>query len=201
VNPSFLIERKGFITQNRPRPGFAPGLGLFNSTLLIDSIHMSAELTDPYAPPTASVERPQATGIRGFEFVGFGTRLMAVLLDSVIFFVGYIALFFVTLFFLTFEDPEELSFAFVMFSNLAPIAVILAFWTLLGGTPGKLMMGIRIVNIHTGKNVSIFRGLWRYVSYMISSFPLFFGFFWVLWDRENKAWHDHLSGTAVVRRR
>jgi uncharacterized RDD family membrane protein YckC len=62
-------------------------------------------------------------------------------------------------------------------------------------------MGIRIVNIHTGKNVSIFRGLWRYVSYMISSFPLFFGFFWVLWDRENKAWHDHLSGTAVVRRR
>jgi uncharacterized RDD family membrane protein YckC len=145
---------------------------------------MLAALTDPYAPPTSAVERPQATGIRGFEFVGFATRLMAVLLDSAMFVVGYLALFCLIGPLLAIEDPKERSFVFVLFTNLAPIAVVLFFWTVLGGTSRKLMMGIKIVNIYTGKNVSIFRGLWRYWSYMISASPLFIGFLWVLWGRD-----------------
>ena len=38
----------------------------------------------------------------------------------------------------------------------------------------------------------------RFLFAVISLLPLGLGFFWSLLDQDNRAWHDHLSGTRLV---
>jgi uncharacterized RDD family membrane protein YckC len=71
------------------------------------------------------------------------------------------------------------------------------FWVLLGQTPGKLLMGIRIERID-GRPLTIRRALLRYVGYWLSAIPLGLGFLWVLVDERRQSWHDKLAGTYVT---
>jgi uncharacterized RDD family membrane protein YckC len=71
------------------------------------------------------------------------------------------------------------------------------FWTLVGFTPGKAILGLKVVR-RNGAKLSFGRSLVRFFSYWISAIPLFLGFFWVLWDRNHRAWHDKIAGTQVL---
>lgn len=70
-------------------------------------------------------------------------------------------------------------------------------WVLLGQTPGKLLMGVRIARIN-GQPLTIRRALLRYLGYWLSAIPLGLGFLWVLVDDQRQCWHDKLAGTCVV---
>ena len=71
------------------------------------------------------------------------------------------------------------------------------FWTLVGFTPGKAILGLKVVRSN-GENLSFGRSLVRFFSYWISAIPLFLGFFWVLWDSNRRSWHDKIAGSQVV---
>lgn len=71
------------------------------------------------------------------------------------------------------------------------------FWVLLGQTPGKLLMGVRIARIN-GQPLTVRRALLRYLGYWLSAIPLGLGFLWVLVDDRRQCWHDKLAGTYVV---
>jgi uncharacterized RDD family membrane protein YckC len=71
------------------------------------------------------------------------------------------------------------------------------FWVLLGQTPGKLLMGLRIERVN-GQPLTIRYALLRYVGYWLSAIPLGLGFLWVLVDDSRQAWHDKLAGTCVT---
>lgn len=71
------------------------------------------------------------------------------------------------------------------------------FWVLLGQTPGKLLIGLRIARID-GRPLTVRRALLRYVGYWLSAIPLGLGFFWVLVDERRQGWHDKLAGTYVT---
>lgn len=71
------------------------------------------------------------------------------------------------------------------------------FWYFAGQTPGKALLGLRVVTVE-GKRVSIPRGLLRYFGYYLSAIPLFAGFWWVLIDDQRQGWHDKLSQTYVI---
>jgi uncharacterized RDD family membrane protein YckC len=71
------------------------------------------------------------------------------------------------------------------------------FWTLVGFTPGKAILGLKVVRSN-GKKLSFGRSLVRFISYWISAIPLFLGFFWVLWDSKRQSWHDKIAGSQVV---
>lgn len=71
------------------------------------------------------------------------------------------------------------------------------FWTLVGFTPGKAIMGLKVVR-KNGSKLSFGRSLLRFFCYWISALPLFLGYFWVLWDRHHRAWHDKIAGTQVL---
>ncbi|NJD58657.1 MAG: hypothetical protein C3F13_14895 [Anaerolineales bacterium] len=77
------------------------------------------------------------------------------------------------------------------------IAYFTFFWTLVGFTPGKALLGLKVVQ-KDGKKLSFFRSLVRFFSYWISAIPLFLGFFWVLWDPKRQGWHDKIAGTQVL---
>jgi uncharacterized RDD family membrane protein YckC len=71
------------------------------------------------------------------------------------------------------------------------------FWTLVGFTPGKAILGLKVVR-GNGKKLSFWRSIVRFFAYWISAIPLGLGFFWVLWDPKRQGWHDKIAGTQVL---
>ena len=80
---------------------------------------------------------------------------------------------------------------------LVVLTYFVFFWTLLGYTPGKALLGLRIVR-KDGRPLSVGRALLRYLGYWVSAIPLFLGFIWILFDHQHEGWHDKLANTHVV---
>jgi uncharacterized RDD family membrane protein YckC len=80
--------------------------------------------------------------------------------------------------------------------------MVFALWFLSQGkTPGKWMVGIRVVDKRQGSNPGLGRMLVReIIGKVVSGAFLGIGYFWAIFDRESQAWHDKIAGTVVVRR-
>ena len=87
----------------------------------------------------------------------------------------------------------------VLINWVLPAAVIIVFWLTRNATPGKMVVGARIVDARTGKAISVTQGLVRYLGYYVSIFPLCLGLLWVAFDPRKQGFHDKLAGTVVVR--
>lgn len=74
----------------------------------------------------------------------------------------------------------------------------LMFWYFYSATPGKIIMGMKIIDAQTGEPPSMGQNILRYIGYFVSSLPLGLGFFWVLWDKHSQGWHDKMANTVVV---
>ena len=146
---------------------------------------------------------------------GFFSRLVALVLDVVIVTVSSIALGAVISLVTNFfglgaeqlkagSSSQILELVRTLTVGLSALAVLLfvplyfiVFWTLARATPGKRVLGLRIV--HDGQPaITWSRALWRYICYFLSAIPLFLGFFWVLGDSRRQGWHDKLAHTQVV---
>ncbi len=77
--------------------------------------------------------------------------------------------------------------------------VVVSFWAERQGTPGKLMLGLRIVDADGGPLPSLKRLLWRYAGYVVSAMPICLGYLWMLWDRRGQTWHDKMARTVVIK--
>jgi len=76
------------------------------------------------------------------------------------------------------------------------VAYYIGFWLAAGQTPGKRIMGVRIVRTD-GRRVKLGNVVRHFVGYWLSGI-LFLGFLWILVDNQRQAWHDSLSGTIVI---
>lgn len=77
------------------------------------------------------------------------------------------------------------------------IYAVLFIWKT-GATPGKQMMGIKVVRTD-GHNLSLWQAFLREViGKFISGLVFMLGYLWVLWDKNRQAWHDHIAGSYVV---
>jgi uncharacterized RDD family membrane protein YckC len=72
------------------------------------------------------------------------------------------------------------------------------FWRHGGQTPGKKLAHIRVVDAQTHQNASILKLTLRFIGYFLSLITLG-GFFVGLMRKDNKALHDLISGTCVIR--
>ena len=72
----------------------------------------------------------------------------------------------------------------------------IGFWLLSGQTPGKRVLGVRVMRVD-GTRLRLGNALRRKVGYWISSF-FFLGFLWILFDNKRRGWHDKLAGTIVT---
>jgi uncharacterized RDD family membrane protein YckC len=70
-------------------------------------------------------------------------------------------------------------------------------WTFIGGTVGKMVMGLRVVG-PGGSRVGFWRSLRRVIGYFISALTLGLGFLWVIFNKRHHDWADKLAGTSVV---
>lgn len=82
--------------------------------------------------------------------------------------------------------------------------VVYGIWFLVllreGQTPGKKLLGHRVVNCQTGQIPGY---ITMFVREIIGKFVsgLFFGlgYFWAIFDKNAQAWHDKMAGTVVVK--
>jgi uncharacterized RDD family membrane protein YckC len=74
-------------------------------------------------------------------------------------------------------------------------------WGLIGATPGKRLLGLKVVD-HKGRHpIGASRAVLRIVAYMVSSLTLCWGHLLVIFRSDHRALHDILAGTRVVRRK
>ena len=151
------------------------------------------------------------------EFVGFGPRLVALIVDYIVALATItpvLALPIANKLIYGSVDPgndaipagltlsEELSYALgpieVLLTWMLPFAVYLAIWFWIYTTPGKWVMRMAVVDATTGRRASSRQYTIRFFAYFVSAFPLMLGYFAVLWDDRKQGWHDKLAGTVVI---
>ena len=71
------------------------------------------------------------------------------------------------------------------------------FWTRRGQTLGMASWRLRVER-EDGSLLSWGDTVKRLAAALLSWLPLGLGYFWILFDREGRAWHDRLSRTRVV---
>ncbi len=134
-----------------------------------------------------------------FEYVGFWARVGASLVDSVLMaiilipvgriFLGGGAMF-------EWDNPAN-----IMVNGVLPGIAVVLFWVYRQATPGKMLIGAKIVDAKTGGKPSTGQLIGRYFAYYVSTIPLLLGLIWVGIDARKQGWHDKLAGTLVVKAR
>lgn len=127
-----------------------------------------------------------------YELAGFGTRLVAFIIDFIV--LSLIG----TLPFLFF-DPMQMSLVELMVIDIAITTPYnWYFWTRhQGQTPGKRIMNIRVIKTDGGP-LSDADALLRVFGYYVGRWTLFLGYVWAAFDSRNQAWHDKIANTVVV---
>lgn len=72
------------------------------------------------------------------------------------------------------------------------------FWTHNGQTLGMQVWGVRIQNAD-GTAIDLWQALLRFMIAAVSLLALGLGYWWMLWDKQNRTWHDIYSESQVVR--
>jgi uncharacterized RDD family membrane protein YckC len=67
---------------------------------------------------------------------------------------------------------------------------------LTGQTPGKWLLGIKVVPLGGGR-LRLGRAALRVVGYLVSAVPCYLGFLWIL-GHQRRGWHDRIADTEVV---
>jgi uncharacterized RDD family membrane protein YckC len=71
-------------------------------------------------------------------------------------------------------------------------------WTRGGQTIGMRAWRLRVVRAD-GSALGMGRALLRFFTALVSLAALGFGYWWILIDREKRAWHDIAAATVIVR--
>ena len=134
-----------------------------------------------------------------YRYAGFWIRVAAALIDSVLLSV-VIAVPLTLIYGSNYWVSEELIAGFwdVVF-YIVPIVLTVWFWVKYLGTPGKMLLKLRVIDANTGEAISTAKGVGRYLGYYVSAIPLLLGFIWVAFDKKKQGLHDKLAGTLVVR--
>ncbi len=155
-----------------------------------------------------STNETSSTGSTGTEertvqVIGFGPRLIAMIIDGILVaFFGLIlaAIVGVVLIVLEFYVPSD-TLPVNVTTWLSGLAVSVVYfcgsWVNSGQTLGKRVVGNQVVRAD-GTPMTWGRALLRFLGYIVSGIVLSIGFLWVAFDKKRQGWHDKLAGTVVV---
>ena len=131
---------------------------------------------------------------------GFWLRVAASMIDSLLVVVITMPLLY-WIYGDSYFNPDQLSSGFwdVLISWLMPALAAILFWRAKGATPGKMILGLKVVNADSGKPLSVGHAIGRYLGYFVATIPLFIGLLWVGWDRKKQGWHDRLANSVVIK--
>lgn len=133
------------------------------------------------------------------EYVGFWMRFVASVIDSILVMaIVYPIMSAMFGFDNVLAGNVDTGLSLLIELVLPAIAVIL-FWLYRSATPGKMIVGAKIVDARTYGRASTGQLIGRYFAYYVSMLPIFLGFIWIGMDRRKQGWHDKLAGTVVIK--
>ena len=130
---------------------------------------------------------------------GFGRRALAFAIDSFFF----ILLFGILFYALRTSAPESALLNPTYIPAYLFLLVLNAFYftffhSTTGQTPGKMLVGIRVVSTRGGALLVPWDSFMRWFGYFLSGVPLGLGFLWSVIDPDDRAWHDRWAKSVVV---
>ena len=132
-------------------------------------------------------------GMTALEIASAGQRLGAFLVDAVISVLVGIA---------GSAIGSVISGDLVATNTLASIGywiVVLIMVATRGQSPGKMVIGIKIVKTD-GRSIGFGTTLLReIIGKFISSIIILLGYIWILFDGQRQGWHDKIASTYVVK--
>jgi uncharacterized RDD family membrane protein YckC len=131
---------------------------------------------------------------------GFWIRVVALLIDSIVFFLVLASLRFVAgrLGGRQTEEAMAVQVVAAAFAWLFTVLYTTVLHALGGQTVGKMAVGIRVVGID-GELLPVGAAFLRYLAYFVSSLPLGLGFVMAGLRRDKRALHDLIAGSRVER--
>lgn len=146
--------------------------------------------------------------MNGYQYGGFWRRLIAISIDGLLLHGIVISLFFATqdLFIAAGRfgvDSMSVSLIGIVYT-CGGIVLNMAYFTFFHGTggrtPGKMVMGLKVVRSNGAELTPGFAFL-RWVGYQVSRIFLMLGFLWVAFDARKQGWHDKIADTVVIKTR
>lgn len=133
-------------------------------------------------------------------YVGFWKRVAASIVDTLAV-LAVVAPVLLAVYGTSYFSKAESGFAgpvdFLVQVVFPALAVIL-FWKFRGATPGKILIGAKVVDARTLGPLSSGQAIGRYLAYFPSTIVLMLGLLWVAFDKKKQGWHDKLAGTVVI---
>jgi uncharacterized RDD family membrane protein YckC len=136
------------------------------------------------------------------EYVGFWARVLASIIDSIcamMIIVPVILAVYGTEYFTLVQNKFVAGPVDLLVQYIFPAAAIIIFWLTRQATPGKMVIGARVVDAETLGKLSVGQAILRYLGYYVSMIPLFIGMMWVGFDAKKQGWHDKIAGTLVIK--
>lgn len=148
------------------------------------ALPVRAEAPAPAVAPGDAAALPAIAA----EYMGFWIRFAAALIDTVIVSIISGAINWL----MRYGGGE-------VFGILVPLLYYWLFTGLRGQTPGKMALGIKVVNAQGNRPGLGYAALREILGKLISTIVLCIGFFWIAWDKNKQGWHDWIAGTYVVK--
>jgi uncharacterized RDD family membrane protein YckC len=141
-----------------------------------------------------------------YKNTSFMRRLMALVTDVVISTAVYAVILMVTVNALDFTQPTKNLIDLItwlitvlLLANIISVVYVVYFVSKFGGTPGKLLFGIRIIRDSSDENLDLKTALLRSTAgYSFSAAFFGLGFWRMLKNESRLTWHDELFGSRVV---
>jgi uncharacterized RDD family membrane protein YckC len=140
-----------------------------------------------------------------FRYAGFWIRLGAKLIDGMIIMVITLPLSFIFPISFIFNPGRMPDFMEILRQQSIVVVIgtlvrMLYTWLLVGrygATPGKMLVGIRIVTAE-GQRITYLRAFARYWGEFVSQLTCNIGYLLAAFDHEKRTLHDHMCNTRVV---
>jgi uncharacterized RDD family membrane protein YckC len=154
-----------------------------------------AALSDTIEPSLPAVASSPAVVSIAAEYAGFLIRLVAALIDSFVVWILYFIFDRISLY--TFDSQFSYSFSYYWF-----LPWWLYYWLftgLKGQTPGKMAVGVKVVNYQGDRPGLVRAALREILGKIISTIIFLLGFLCIAVDSDKQGWHDKIAGTYVVK--
>lgn len=83
-------------------------------------------------------------------------------------------------------------------AGIVKVAYFVGFWTWRGQTPGKMVLGIKVIRTDSSP-ITLGHAFLRYLGYIVSAIILYIGFIWIAFDSRKQGIHDKIADTYVVK--
>lgn len=97
------------------------------------------------------------------------------------------------------SNQPQTSFTWELLFEISVLAVTVLFWNRWrGATPGKKMVGIKIVDAKSFEDINNTQAITRSLGYIPSALLFLGGFLMVAFRKDKRSLHDLLANTAVI---